>query len=129
MSSLSRLTGLSRRLNPLLAPLARTLPPLAVLHHQGRRSGRRYDTPVQAYRTDTGFVVALAYTTEADWAHNLLAAGSGEITRARQRYTITDPHRRGREADRHLPAFIAWMFRALGIDEFVEFDARPAGRH
>lgn len=35
-------------LNPLVLPLTRRVPPLAVLHHKGRRSGRPYDTPVPA---------------------------------------------------------------------------------
>jgi hypothetical protein len=56
-----RLQGLPRRLNPILTPLARHVPPLAVLHHCVRKSGNLYDRTVQAFRTPQGFVVGLAY--------------------------------------------------------------------
>ena len=83
------LNALPRYLNPVLTPLARRLPPLAVLHHVGRRSGTAYDTPVQAFRTPQGFVVGLAYEPDAAWALNLLAAGDGQMTRAGRRYQLT----------------------------------------
>jgi hypothetical protein len=72
------MTTLPRLLNPLAMPLTRRLPPLAVLHHQGRRTGRSYAIPVQAYRTPNGWVVALAYDHNAPFALNLLAAGGGD---------------------------------------------------
>jgi deazaflavin-dependent oxidoreductase (nitroreductase family) len=99
------------------------LPPLAVLHHKGRRSGQSYDTPVQAFRTKTGFIVGLAYTSQANWALNILSAGHGEITRAGHRHAISNPRRRGPEAREDLPAPVALMMRAIGVDEFIEFDA------
>jgi hypothetical protein len=84
-----RMAALPRLLNPLVLPLTRRLPPLAVLHHRGRLSGRSYDTPVQAYATPEGWVVGLAYDHNAPFALNLLAAGGGEMTRAGRRYRIT----------------------------------------
>jgi deazaflavin-dependent oxidoreductase (nitroreductase family) len=100
-----RLAGLPRYLNPVLKPLAGRLPPLAILHHRGRRSGRVYDTPVQAFRTPEGFVVALAYDRNAAWALNLLAASGGEMTRAGRRYELTRPRRSGPDARKLLPAW------------------------
>jgi deazaflavin-dependent oxidoreductase (nitroreductase family) len=132
MSVLSRLPGLPRHLNPKLTPLARRLPPLAVLHHQGRRTSRSYDTPVQAFRTQTGFIVGLAYNSQADWALNILTAGQAEITRGGRRYALSKPRRRGPEAGKDLAAPVALMMRILGIDEFLEFDATqlsPPARH
>ena len=123
MTVLSHVSGLPRYLNPRLMPAARRFPPLAVIHHQGRRTGRTYDTPVQAYRTGNGYLVGLAYDTNAQWARNVLASGRAQMTRAGQRYTISQPRRRGPEARHDLPAPVALMMRALGIDEFLEFDA------
>ena len=114
---------MSRLMNPLAMPLMRRLPPFAVLHHRGRRSGRSYDTPVQALRTNDGWVVALAYDHNSAWALNLLAAGGGEMTRAGNRYRITQPRRAGREALELLPALASLQMRLVGIDEFLEFDA------
>lgn len=123
MTVLSRLSGLPHYLNPILTPLARWLPPLAVVHHNGRTSGNSYTTPVQAFRTPTGFIVGLAYTPDANWALNLLADGTGELTRCGRRYTISKPHRRGPEAREDLIAPVRWMMQALRIDHFIAFDA------
>lgn len=122
MSVLSRFPGLPKRLSPVLRPLAGWVPPLAVLHHRGRRSGNAFDTPVQAFRTDTGFIIGLAYNANANWALNILAAGGGEISRGGRRYVLTNPRRRGSEARTDLPAPIGVMMERLGIEEFLECD-------
>jgi deazaflavin-dependent oxidoreductase (nitroreductase family) len=123
MSVLSRFPGLPRHLKPVLRPLARWMPPLAVVHHQGRRSGKAFETPVQAFRTDTGFIIGLSYTNHANWALNLLAASGGEISRGGHRYTLSQPRRRGADARDNLPAPISYVMRTLGIDEFIQCDA------
>jgi hypothetical protein len=121
-----RMAALPRLLNPLVLPLTRRVPPLAVLHHNGRSSGRSYDTPVQAYATPEGWVVGLAYDHNAPFALNLLAnAGGGEMTRAGRRYRITRPRRVGREALQLSPALASLAMRAVGIDEFLLFDVAP----
>ena len=120
LSSLSKLPGF---LNPRLTPIVRRVPPLAVLTHCGRTSGRLYATPVQASRTKNGFLVGLAYDSNAQWAQNLLAAPTGEMTRAGHRYTLTRPRRRGPEALPDLPSPVALTYRALPITQFIGFDA------
>ena len=37
--------------NPVARPIARRLPLLALVHHVGRTSGRRYATPIMAFRS------------------------------------------------------------------------------
>ena len=112
-------------MNPLAMPLMRRLPPFAVLHHRGRRTGRSYDTPVQAYPTPDGWVVGLAYDRNSAWVLNLLAAGGGEMTRSGRRYQLTQVRRAGPEARELLPARASLMMRALRIDDFLQFDATP----
>ena len=77
--------------NRLTRPLAPHLPGFGVVLHTGRTSGRRYETPVNVFRHGDGFVIALTYGAQADWAQNVLAAGGcGLITRG-QRYHLSDP--------------------------------------
>ncbi len=45
--------------NRILGPLARVMPPLAVVHHLGRLSGHRDHTPVVAFRHEETFVVPM----------------------------------------------------------------------
>ncbi|MCX5395695.1 nitroreductase family deazaflavin-dependent oxidoreductase [Streptomyces sp. NBC_00102] len=123
MPVLSRFSKLPKYFNPVLRPLARWVPPLAVLHHRGRRSGTPFDTPVQAFRTGTGFIVGLAYHSNANWALNILAAGGGTISRGGRRYTISRPRRRGPEARADLAPAVGFVMGKLDIDDFLEFDA------
>lgn len=113
---------LPRYLNPALRPLSQHLPPLALLHHKGRRSGRLHDTPVQAYRTPQGCVAAFAYSDNPHWAQNLLAAGQGQMTRAGKRYTITHPRRLDEEGLKQLPPPVAAVMRGIGVHNFLQFD-------
>ena len=121
-----RLSLLPHYLNPLLRPIAGYLPPLALLHHRGRRSGRRYDTPVQAFRTPQGYIAALVYSNDPEWARNLLAAGEGQMTRAGRTYSITNPRRLGTNGMKLIPPPVAAITRALGVQGFLQFDAAPS---
>jgi deazaflavin-dependent oxidoreductase (nitroreductase family) len=116
---------LPKYLNPYLTRVAPRVPPLAVLHHRGRVSGRNYDTPVQAYPTSQGWVVGLAYNRDAAWALNLLAAGGGEMTRSGRRYKLSQPRRGGPETLQVLPRYGRLMMRGARVEEYIQFDATP----
>jgi deazaflavin-dependent oxidoreductase (nitroreductase family) len=62
-------------LNHLTRPLAGRVPGLGVLLHQGRRSGKTYRTPVNVFRTASGYTFALTYGPDTDWVKNVLACG------------------------------------------------------
>ena len=66
-------------LNRLTRPLARHLPGFGVIIHRGRRTDRLYKTPVNVFRHDGDYVVALTYGPESDWVKNVLAAASCEL--------------------------------------------------
>ena len=77
--------------NPLVVRVAGHVPGFAVVSHVGRTSGRAYRTPVNAFRTDGGYIIALTYGPESDWVKNVLAAGSCELfTRGRGMH-LSDP--------------------------------------
>jgi deazaflavin-dependent oxidoreductase (nitroreductase family) len=65
--------------------------PVAAVVHRGRRSGRRYRTPVLAFRADGGYVVVLFYGAGRDWVRNVLAAGGCTIERGGRRVELTAP--------------------------------------
>jgi deazaflavin-dependent oxidoreductase (nitroreductase family) len=79
-------------LNPLILPIVgRGLGIYAVIQHRGRRSGRLYTTPVLAEPVANGFIIPLTYGREADWARNILAAGSCTIFWQGHAYTGSNP--------------------------------------
>lgn len=52
----------------------------SMIRHQGRVSGRPYDTPIVPFATDDGFLVSLPYGPDTDWTKNVLAHGSAVLT-------------------------------------------------
>ena len=70
------LNVLKHTLNPVTRRLAwAPFGPFAVIQHVGRRSGKRYETPIMARRVREGFVIELTYGYDVDWHKNVLAAG------------------------------------------------------
>ena len=63
----------------------------SVVRHVGRTTGRRYETPIGAMPTDTGFLIALPYGTRADWLANVLAAGSATIVDGGNTHEVDAP--------------------------------------
>lgn len=79
-------------LNPLMLRLAgRRHWYASVIEHTGRRSGRRYRTPVVADRVDDHFVIPLPYGTQVDWARNVLTGGEADIISKGRSYHVVSP--------------------------------------
>jgi deazaflavin-dependent oxidoreductase (nitroreductase family) len=115
--------------NRLMRPLAGRLPPLAVVHHVGRKSGRRYQTPVLAFATDDGFVTPLPYGTDTDWCLNWIEAGEGLVEISGRRTAVTNPRVvAAKEALPLLPALLRPALRLLALPGFLVVERRGAGR-
>jgi len=77
--------------NPLMRPLAGLIPPLAVVQHVGRRSGKAYRTPVLALAVEGVIVTPLPYGTDIDWCRNVVAAGRYELEVLGRRVEVENP--------------------------------------
>ena len=114
--------------NPLMRTFAWRIPPLAVVHHVGRKSGRPYRTPVLAFPSAAGFVIPLTYGRDVDWARNLLAARGGEIERRGRRVALRNPRIVAfGAAETHLPALLRSAFRAADLPGYVLLDRKGRG--
>lgn len=76
--------------NPIQGIYAWLIPPWAVVIHHGRKSRRRYRTPVAARRHGAELSVRVLYGTQSDWVRNLLVAGEGQVVRGGRTYPLTD---------------------------------------
>lgn len=120
MTLLSPIRRVGRLINPLVLFFAPRIPPFAVVRHVGRRSGRPYRTPVQAFRIPEGFIVGLAFGSDVDWARNILAAGRAEIDRGGDRYSVSAPDLLCGEAGRgELPGPMRPLMRAFRVDSYL----------
>ena len=76
--------------NPVVKKLARFLPSFAVIEHRGRKSGKHYQTVVNAHRKGSTVAVILGHGN-ADWVKNVLAAGEADMQLFRRDVHIVNP--------------------------------------
>lgn len=63
----------------------------SVIRHQGRSSGREYETPIVPFPAEDGFLVSLPYGPSTDWVKNVLARGSAVLITDGHTYTVDRP--------------------------------------
>ena len=62
-----------------------------VVDHVGRTSGKTYRTPLDAYPTETGFVLVARYGPNSDWVLNILAAGTATLRIGGKKHALGSP--------------------------------------
>jgi deazaflavin-dependent oxidoreductase (nitroreductase family) len=125
VSATDRLARFNRLPNRLIRTFAGRLPPLAVVVHRGRRSGRAYRTPVVAVRLPDGYLVALFYGADRDWVRNVLAAGGCTLERSWRRAEQTAPRLLDRgEALALAPAPLRAGLRMARVSRFMRLEDR-----
>jgi len=113
--------------NRLARTFAGTVPPFGMVLHQGRRTGRSYETPIMVFRAPGGFVVALTYGASSEWVRNVLAAGECEAIVRGRHFLLTHPSRvRGEDGMRLMPSLLRPVLRLFAVKDFLRFDAEPA---
>jgi len=105
--------------NRLTRPLARRLPGFGVVNHAGRRSSRRYERPVNVFRTADGYVIALTYGAKAEWVRNVLAADGCELVTRGRRHRLTAPAIVHDESRRLVPPLLRPILRLLRVADFL----------
>ena len=63
----------------------------SVMRHQGRTSGRAYETPIVPFAVDGGFVIPLPYGADTDWLKNVVARGSAVLVTDGRTFTVDRP--------------------------------------
>lgn len=89
----------------------------SVIRHQGRTTGRTYETPVWAVPTEDGFVIAIVYGSRTDWLKNVLASGAAVIVHDGDTYAVGQPEIVPMESVRaYFPARIQRTQRLVRVD-------------
>jgi deazaflavin-dependent oxidoreductase (nitroreductase family) len=109
--------------NKVLGPLAHVTPPFVIIVHRGRRSGRDHRTPVWAFMTERGFVVALTYGgSRTEWVKNVLASGTAKLVTPEGSRKVVQPRVvHGEEGLRTMPGFVRPALRVLRVDDYLLF--------
>lgn len=62
-----------------------------VITHVGRKSGKTYQTPLDAFPTKTGYVLVARYGPESDWVQNVLAADHATLRVDGEEHSLDSP--------------------------------------
>jgi deazaflavin-dependent oxidoreductase (nitroreductase family) len=102
--------------------------PITLVHHQGRRSGTGYVTPMMYLASDDDASAIYVFASKAgapthpDWYYNLKAAGLAEVEVGTETYQVTVSELQGEERDRIYerqarlyPGFAGYAVKAAGI--------------
>jgi deazaflavin-dependent oxidoreductase (nitroreductase family) len=111
--------------NRLLGGVATRLPGFGVVLHVGRRSGRRYRTPVNVFRTPHGYLLALTYGAGAEWVRNVLAANGCELVTRGRTVRLVNPRLFRDDRRARMPIPVRVVLRLARVSEFLELDAAP----
>jgi|ERR671918_3218917 deazaflavin-dependent oxidoreductase (nitroreductase family) len=105
--------------NPVARRVTGRLPGFAIVTHVGRRSGRRYRTPVNLFRAGERYVIALTYGSEAQWVRNVLAAGECEVETRGERIRLVGPEVVHDPRREFVPAPVRPVLSLIGVDDFM----------
>ena len=109
--------------NRMLGPLARFVPGMGVIVHVGRKTHRRYRTPVLVFRRRDHFVIALTYGRESQWVQNVLAQGGCELETMGRTLQLTRPNVLHDEERRNVPAVVGIILGLINVSDFLEASA------
>ncbi len=113
-------------LNRITKHIAPWLPGFGVVVHRGRSSGRRYQTPVNVFPAEDGYVFALTYGPDTDWVKNVLAAGGCGLQTRGRAIRLVSPHLFHDESRRGIRPVERQVLRIIGVADFLSLKTAPA---
>jgi deazaflavin-dependent oxidoreductase (nitroreductase family) len=116
------LNFLKNNFNPLTRKVAQSSHgPFAIVRHVGRRSGKKYETPIIVQPAGDGFVIELTYGPSVDWYKNVLAAGGSTVVWHGRDYVIDKIETLDTETGRAaFPLGMQFIMRVAGLKHFVK---------
>lgn len=112
-------------LNRVTKRIAPWMPGFGVVVHRGRRSGNEYQTPVNVFATEGGYVLALTYGPDTDWVKNVLAAGGCELRAGGRVVKLTAPRLFHDETRRDIRPLERQVLRVIGVADFLSLKTLP----
>jgi deazaflavin-dependent oxidoreductase (nitroreductase family) len=112
-------------LNRVTVHIAPWMPGLGVVVHRGRRSGHWYQTPVNVFPADDGYVIALTYGPDTDWVKNVLAAEACELRTRGRAVRLVSPQVFHDDSRRHVRPIERQVLRVIGVADFLSVKTAP----
>jgi deazaflavin-dependent oxidoreductase (nitroreductase family) len=112
--------------NRVTKHIAPWTPGFGVVIHRGRRSGRSYQTPVNVFATEGGYLFALTYGPDTDWVKNVLAADGCELRTRGRAVRLTSPRLYHDESRAGIRPLERQVLRIIGVTDFLSLKTAPA---
>lgn len=103
--------------NPLALAFGGWAPTVGSLEHVGRKSGKRYRTPLNIFDTGDGYVILIGYGRESHWVNNVLASGSATVQKHGKTVPVTNPRVVGKAEAEPLVTSAKVLYRLHPYDE------------
>jgi len=110
--------------NRLTRHFVHRLPGFAIITYRGRKSGKRYRTPMNVFRDGDDYVFALTYGSDVQWVKNVLAAGSGELQIGGRTVALTDPELFTDPQRRLMPPPVRLFLGFMRVSDFLRMRRR-----
>ncbi|WP_349270932.1 nitroreductase family deazaflavin-dependent oxidoreductase [Mycolicibacterium parafortuitum] len=106
--------------NPAARAITPWLPNLGTLEHVGRKSGKRYRTPLLVFDTQNGYAFLIGYGPQTNWVKNVLAGGPTVLHKRGRAVTLVNPRvvSKAEAADLVMPGSRV-LYRAFPYNEAV----------
>lgn len=109
--------------NKITRLFAGRVPGFAIISHTGRKSGKTYETPINVFRTPTGYRVALTYGARAEWVKNVLASKECALLVRGRRVACRNPRLGTDPANRWAPWLVRQIIGRAGVTEYLDLTA------
>lgn len=104
--------------NPAARTITPWLPNLGTLEHVGRKTGKRYRTPLLVFKTHEGFAILIGYGLQTDWLKNVLAGGPILLRKHGRAIALFDPRVVSKPEAAAIVTGPSWLlFRAFPYNE------------
>jgi deazaflavin-dependent oxidoreductase (nitroreductase family) len=115
--------------NPISRRFVRWLPGFGILVYRGRKSGKEYRTPLNAFRHGSDWVFALTYGSDVQWVRNVVAAGEATLEVRRRKIRLVEPELIVDPERRLMPPVVRQALGLMRVSEFMRMrPAPPVGR-
>ena len=105
--------------NPISRRFVRWLPGFGILVYRGRKSGKRFRTPMNVFRRGDHWTIALTYGSDVQWVKNVLAAGEAVLEVRRTRIELVEPELIVDPERRLMPQPVRFFLGLMRVSEFL----------
>jgi deazaflavin-dependent oxidoreductase (nitroreductase family) len=112
-------------LNRVTKRIAPWAPGFGLVIHRGRRSGHRYETPVNVFPAEDGYVFALTYGPDTDWVKNVMAAGGCDLITRGHAVQLVSPRLFHDESRTAIRPFERRILALIGVADFLALKTAP----